>query len=150
MPSDMDDLLKEFLIESKIYLEQFERDIEFLEKRGYSYEASETAFRMVHSIKGASQLFGFLKIESLSREAEALLGLVKEEKMEVSEELLVGLYGTSDALRGLLSDVESSGSEGGSEFRLLLGHLVRLREDPGSGGLMKRGKFGQVSFQVTA
>jgi two-component system chemotaxis sensor kinase CheA len=60
----MDELTREFLIESQEGLDRMERCLTYLEERPQVAELIGDIFRSVHTIKGTTGLLGFERLES--------------------------------------------------------------------------------------
>jgi two-component system, chemotaxis family, sensor kinase CheA len=59
----MDEIVKEFLIESYENLDRLDRDLVALEKDPHGSETLASIFRTIHSIKGGSGFLAFGKLE---------------------------------------------------------------------------------------
>jgi two-component system chemotaxis sensor kinase CheA len=68
--NDLDDVVKEFLVESHENLEQLERDLVVLEKDPRNRERLASIFRSIHTIKGTCGFFGFSKLEAVTHVGE--------------------------------------------------------------------------------
>ena len=77
----MDDLTREFLIESQEGLDRMERCLTDLEERPQDTELLAEIFRSVHTIKGTTGFLGFKRLEKLAHAGENLLGLLRDGKM---------------------------------------------------------------------
>ena len=76
----MDDLTREFLIESQEGLDRMERCLTDLEERPQDRELLSDIFRSVHTIKGTTGFLGFKRLEKLAHTGENLLGLLRDGK----------------------------------------------------------------------
>ena len=74
----MDELTREFLIESQEGLDRMERCLTELEERPQDAGLIGDIFRSVHTIKGTTGFLGFKRLEKLAHAGENLLGLVRE------------------------------------------------------------------------
>ncbi len=108
----MDDLTREFLLESQEGLDRMERCLTDLETRPGDTELLADIFRSVHTIKGTTGFLGFSRLEALSHAGENLLGLLREGKLEANPEIVSGLLSLMDILRGVLHSIETIGAEG--------------------------------------
>jgi two-component system chemotaxis sensor kinase CheA len=70
----MDELTREFLIESQEGLDRMERCLTDLEERPQDTELLGEIFRSVHTIKGTTGFLGFKRLEKLAHAGENLLG----------------------------------------------------------------------------
>jgi two-component system chemotaxis sensor kinase CheA len=108
----VDDLTREFLLESQEGLDRMERCLTDLETRPGDAELIAEIFRSVHTIKGTTGFLGFSRLEALSHAGENLLGLLRERELTVNPPIISGLLGLLDRLRGVLRAIEASGAEG--------------------------------------
>jgi two-component system chemotaxis sensor kinase CheA len=108
----VDDLTREFLLESQEGLDRMERCLTDLETRPGDTELLAEIFRAVHTIKGTTGFLGFSRLEALSHAGENLLGLLREGKLEANPEIVSGLLSLMDILRGVLHSIETIGAEG--------------------------------------
>ncbi|HSY02300.1 MAG TPA: chemotaxis protein CheW [Acidobacteriaceae bacterium] len=108
----MDDLTREFLLESQEGLDRMERCLTDLENRPGDAELLAEIFRAVHTIKGTTGFLGFSRLESLSHAGENLLGLLRDGKLEANAEIISGLLTLMDRLRGVLRSIDQTGAEG--------------------------------------
>lgn len=108
----MDDLTREFLLESQEGLDRMERCLTELETRPADAELLGEIFRSVHTIKGTTGFLGFSRLEELSHAGENLLGLLRDGKLAANPEIISGLLALLDRLRGILRSIEKTGGEG--------------------------------------
>ena len=112
----VDDLTREFLLESQEGLDRMERCLTDLETRPGDMELLADIFRSVHTIKGTTGFLGFSRLEKLSHAGENLLGLLRDGKLEANPEIISGLLTLMDMLRGILRSIEATGAEGESRY----------------------------------
>ena len=77
----MDELTREFLIESQEGLDRMERCLTDLEERPQDTALLGEIFRSVHTIKGTTGFLGFKRLEKLAHAGENLLGLLRDGKL---------------------------------------------------------------------
>ncbi len=111
----MDDLTREFLLESQEGLDRMERCLTDLETRPGDTELLAEIFRSVHTIKGTTGFLGFSRLEALSHAGENLLGLLREGQLAANPDIVSGLLALMDILRGVLRSIEKTGAEGESQ-----------------------------------
>ena len=126
----MDDLTREFLIESQEGLDRMERCLTDLEERPQDRELLSDIFRSVHTIKGTTGFLGFKRLEKLAHTGENLLGLLRDGKLVATPPIITGLLELLDGLRGILSIVEETGGEGDVEDVSLIEQLKVLQALP--------------------
>ncbi len=125
----MDDLTREFLLESQEGLDRMERCLTDLEARPGDTELLAEIFRAVHTIKGTTGFLGFGRLEALSHAGENLLGLLRDGSLAANPEIVSGLLALMDNLRGILRSIEATSAEGESrlEDREMIARLEALQ-----------------------
>ena len=122
----MDDLTREFLIESQEGLDRMERCLTDLEERPQDKELLGEIFRSVHTIKGTTGFLGFKRLEKLAHAGENLLGLLRDGKLTAGATLITALLHLLDSLRELLKTIEAHDSEGDGDDSALITRLEEL------------------------
>jgi two-component system, chemotaxis family, sensor kinase CheA len=111
----MDELTREFLIESQEGLDRMEHCLTDLEVRPDDLELLAEIFRAVHTIKGTTGFLGFKRLEKLAHAGENLLGLLRDGKMTATQDVITALLELMDGLRSILKIIEERGDEGEQE-----------------------------------
>jgi two-component system chemotaxis sensor kinase CheA len=123
----MDELTREFLIESQEGLDRMERCLTELEERPQDASLIGDIFRSVHTIKGTTGFLGFKRLEKLAHSGENLLGLLREGKLTADRPTITGLLQLLDGLRSILRTIETQDSEGDGEDAALIERLDELQ-----------------------
>jgi two-component system, chemotaxis family, sensor kinase CheA len=123
----MDELTREFLIESQEGLDRMERCLTELEERPQETSLLAEIFRSVHTIKGTTGFLGFKRLEKLAHAGENLLGLLRDGKLTADQAIITGLLQLLDGLRSILKIIESEGNEGDGEDGALIERLEELQ-----------------------
>jgi len=123
----MDELTREFLIESQEGLDRMERCLTDLEERPQDAGLIGDIFRSVHTIKGTTGFLGFKRLEMLAHAGENLLGLLRENKLTADRPLITGLLHLLDGLRSILKTIEAQDAEGDGDDSVLIGQLEQLQ-----------------------
>src|SRR5271168_3730940 len=125
----LDELTREFLIESQEGLDRMERCMTELEERPEDAGLIGDIFRSVHTIKGTTGCLGFKRLEKLAHAGENLLGLLRDGKLSANQAIVTGLLQLMDALRGILRTIETHNHEGDDAEALADAPLIeRLNE----------------------
>jgi two-component system chemotaxis sensor kinase CheA len=124
---DMDDIVKEFIVESTENLDQMDRDLISLEKNPTSKELLDSIFRAVHTVKGSTGFLGYTRLESVAHAGENLLSRLREGALVLSPSITTGLLAMVDAVRIMLASIEKSGSDGDADYAPLLEILTQLQ-----------------------
>ena len=80
----MDDIVKEFLVESPEGLDRLDRDLVELEQGPRDQELLAGIFRCVHTVKGTCGFLGFTRLEAVSHVGENLRSLLRDGRLELS------------------------------------------------------------------
>src|ERR1700742_247432 len=123
----VDELTREFLIESQEGLDRMERCLTELEERPEDRELLAEIFRAVHTIKGTTGFLGFSRLESLAHAGEKLLGLLRDGKLLANADIVSGLLSLLDILREILGSIESTGQEGQGDDAGMINRLHTLQ-----------------------
>jgi two-component system, chemotaxis family, sensor kinase CheA len=123
----MDELTREFLIESQEGLDRMERCLTELETRPGDTGLLADIFRSVHTIKGTTGFLGFTRLEKLAHAGENLLTQLRDGKLAADGDVITGLLQLMDGLRSILKIIESGGNEGEGADQELIARLKELQ-----------------------
>ena len=124
---ELDDLVKEFLVESFEYLNTLDEDLLELENESADPELLARIFRAVHTIKGTGGFLNFEKLVGIAHAGEGLLDGLRKGMVPASEDVVSALFTLVDAIRTVLSSIEDTGKEGEAIFGELIETLVSLQ-----------------------
>ncbi|MCA8941118.1 MAG: chemotaxis protein CheW [Planctomycetes bacterium] len=127
----MDDVVKEFLVESQESLDQLDLDFLALEQDPSNAETLASVFRSIHTIKGTCGFLGFSKLERVTHVGETLLGKLRDGDLAVNADITSALLALGDCVREILNCIETAGDEGGKEYAELVETLTAL-QTPGA------------------
>src|SRR4051812_23804976 len=99
----MDDVLREFLIESHENLAKLDLDFVALEKDPDERETIARVFRTIHTVKGTAGFLNLPKLERVAHVAENLLGKLRSGDLKFTPEIATALLGAVDAIRRILA-----------------------------------------------
>jgi two-component system chemotaxis sensor kinase CheA len=127
--SEMDEaIVREFLVESRENLDQFESGLIELESNPAARGTLDTVFRAIHSIKGATGFLGLSKLGAIAHAGETLLGRVREGRIVMDAKIASALLALVDCIRQILADIERTGGEGDEDSEALIASLAPLLE----------------------
>jgi two-component system chemotaxis sensor kinase CheA len=75
---DMDDIVKDFLVESYENLDKLDRDFVALETDPTAADKLGSIFRTIHTIKGTCGCLGLNKLEAVAHVGENLLSRLRD------------------------------------------------------------------------
>jgi two-component system chemotaxis sensor kinase CheA len=113
-----DDLVLEYLAESREHLATIENDLLAMEKAGAAVDEQlvNRVFRAAHSIKGGAGFFDLVRIRELAHKTENVLDLMRSAQMTPDSENVGILLLAFDKLRDLISNHQASNGADISEF----------------------------------
>lgn len=123
----MDDIIKDFLIESRENLDRLDQELVSLESDPTSKELLGSIFRTIHTIKGSCGFLGFARLQKLAHAGENLLSKLRDGVIHLDAELTSALLTLVDAVRQMLNEIQSSGNDGANDYPELLELLKCLQ-----------------------
>jgi two-component system chemotaxis sensor kinase CheA len=122
---DMDEVVKEFLVESHENLDQLDRDLVALEKDPDDRDTLASVFRTIHTIKGTCGFLGFGRLEAVAHAGESLLSKLRDGELRLDAEITTALLSMVDAVRQMLARIEADGTDGDADWSELIERLGR-------------------------
>jgi len=98
----MDDLAASFVNEADELLESLEDALLKLENHPDDEEQINTAFRVMHSLKGTGAMFGFDELSAFTHEMESLYEMLRSRKLKVDKKIIDFTFNSIDLIRRLL------------------------------------------------
>jgi two-component system chemotaxis sensor kinase CheA len=123
----MDEIVKDFLIESKENLDRLDQELVRLESEPSSKELLASIFRTIHTIKGSCGFLGFTRLEKVAHAGESLLSRLRDGLLALNEEVTSGLLAMVDAVRQMLAEIQSTAHDGENDYTELREDLKRLQ-----------------------
>ena len=124
----LDDIVKEFLVESYENLDRLDQDFVRLEKSPADRETLGSIFRVLHTLKGSAGLFGFKRLEMLGHAGEHLLGRLRDGRLALNADMVNALLADADTIRGILRHIESTHAEVAGDDQQLIETLHLLAD----------------------
>ena len=101
----MDDLLREFLVETNESLDVVDVELVRFEQEPGNAKILDNIFRLVHTIKGTCGFLGLPRLETLAHAAETLMSRFRD-GMPVTGEAVTLILFTIDRIKEILSELE--------------------------------------------
>jgi two-component system chemotaxis sensor kinase CheA len=127
----MNDVTREFLLETHENLAQLDTDLIALEKDPTERQTLARVFRTLHSVKGTAGFVGLPKLQAVAHSAESLLSRLRAGELAFNRPIASAVLGVVDAIRQILASVEADKGEGPDDYTALIARLDRLRETGG-------------------
>jgi len=107
----MDDLLSEFLTETRESIDVVDVELVKLEQDPNNSEVLDNIFRLVHTIKGTCGFLGLPRLESVAHASENVLGRFRDKELEVTPGSVTVVLASLDRIKDILTELETSGQE---------------------------------------
>ena len=146
MSDDMNDVVREFLGESRENLDQIDVDLVALEQNPEDGSIIARIFRAIHTIKGTCGFLGFTRLEGVSHAGENVLSALRDEEIAPTPVMTTVLLAMVDVIREMLTRIEASGDEGNGDYTVLIQQLTELYR----GGTPQVGPTGTPGVEMVA
>jgi two-component system chemotaxis sensor kinase CheA len=127
----MDEIVNDFLIESKENLDRLDQELVKLESEPSSKELLASIFRTIHTIKGSCGFLGFTRLEKVTHAGESLLSRLRDGLLTLNVEITSGLLAMVDAVRHMLGEIQATEHDGEDDYPELREKLTRLQGSTG-------------------
>src|SRR6478609_7416590 len=122
----MDHFKAKFLSEARDLIQDLEVAVLELENNSADMDCIEKVFRVMHTFKGNSTMFGFDKIGDLTHHLETIYDLIRNEQREVDKKILNVTLRAVDHIRILLVDELLTDPENQKNHAELTKHIMEL------------------------
>ena len=106
----MDDILRDFLVETAEHIDAAGEQLVRLERDPSDADMISSIFRLVHTIKGTCGFLGLARLARVTHAAENLIGRLRE-GAPASAETVTLILSTIDRIKSILADIEEKGEE---------------------------------------
>ncbi|WP_207539302.1 hybrid sensor histidine kinase/response regulator [Sabulicella rubraurantiaca] len=107
----MDDLLVDFLTETREGLQSLDGALLQLERSPGDRQTLSEVFRIVHTVKGTCGFLGLSRLEKVAHAAENVLGLWRDGTLAVSSAGITAILSAVDRIRTIVEGLEATGGE---------------------------------------
>jgi two-component system chemotaxis sensor kinase CheA len=125
----MDNFKKKFVEEAFDLLNELEKVLLRMGSDSEDKETIEHIFRIMHTLKGNSAMFGFNLIDQYTHQLETIYDLMRNGKFKFSSDLMDLTLASVDHIRNLLDEDNTSKSDVESRHNILL-NKIKLIIDP--------------------
>lgn len=132
----MEQFREKFIDEANDLINELERVLLDLESNPKDMGIIEKVFRIMHSLKGGSAMFGFAKMDKFTHYLESIYDLVRNKKLEIDDKILDLTLASVDHLRNLIGDKDEkdiSHDKENDRLMELIQTITSLAEKPKEG-----------------
>ncbi|SNS23926.1 two-component system, chemotaxis family, sensor kinase CheA [Granulicella rosea] len=125
----MNEDIRQFLIESNENLVTLDDEIVKLEKTPENKKLISSVFRTIHTIKGTCGFFGYDRLSGTAHITENILSQVRAGQRKLTPPLISLVLEAVDKIKMLLISIETTGGEGEVDCAELIGRLEQAHLD---------------------
>jgi len=107
----MDDIINDFLTETKEGLERLDNEIVELEKFPDKMELIGSIFRVMHTIKGTCGFLGLERLEKIAHAGENLMDKFRSNSLKITPHKISIILKAIDKIKEIINSLEQSGKE---------------------------------------
>jgi len=115
-----------FIEDASELLQDLEKNILELEDNRTNKNLIEEIYRVMHTLKGASAMFGFEKISEFTHHLENIYDYILEGKYIITDEILNVTFLSVDLLKSLLEDAELTNQSKQQTFNQLSAKFIEI------------------------
>ncbi len=124
----MDELVSDFLVETKEGLVSLDSSLVELEKNPSDKEIIGKIFRVLHTIKGTCGFLGLSRLESVANAGEDVMDKVRSGTLYATPEIISIILEAADHIKSLLKYLENNGTEHEGDDSQLLAKIKLTSE----------------------
>ncbi|HEX5100509.1 MAG TPA: chemotaxis protein CheW [Polyangiaceae bacterium] len=132
MASEDDEIMREFLLESRDNLSQLDRDFVALEQNPRDHTVLSRIFRCIHTIKGTCGFLNLPALERLTHSGESQLSRLRDGEILLDAHATSTLLAMVDGVRRVLDSLERGAGEGNEDFSPIIAELAKIGQTEGS------------------
>ncbi len=129
---DLEKFKQVFLNEAHSLLTHLDETLIDLEKEPANQQYVAEAFRVLHTLKGTSGMYGFVKVEEVTHQIESLYDIFRNNKQEMPGVLIDLTYNVGDHMRSLLADESFSNEDNILRHSTIMSTIDRVKDELGA------------------
>jgi len=122
----MDSFRKKFIEEAAELIDKLEVSLLELEKSPNDEALIQQVFRVMHTLKGNSAMFGFDLIDSFTHNLETIYDMIRNGQLEVSKDILNITFSSVDHLKAMLDEQNYEDPDFKTVHNGLMGKINRI------------------------
>lgn len=107
----MDELVEDFIVETKEGLDNLDNDLLTLEKNPQDEEVIGNIFRVMHTIKGTCGFLGLHRLEHVAHAGEDVFDQIRSKNLDINEEIISLIFKAIDQIKAITDYLEENGEE---------------------------------------
>lgn len=119
----MDELIADFLVETKEGLDVLDSDLMELEKNPDNKEIISNLFRVMHTIKGTCGFLGLARLERVAHAGEDVMDKVRSDQLRATADVVSIILEAVDHIKILVGHLEQNGFEENGDDSVLVNKI---------------------------
>src|SRR3989337_4594058 len=108
MLDEMQELIRDFIVETDEVLEGLDKCFVKLEEVPGDLGLINEIFRAVHSIKGSAGFLGFTRLVEVAHQSENVLNKLRQQEIQATSETIDIILESVDVLKALMSEIKDN------------------------------------------
>lgn len=122
----MEKFRQKFVEEASDLINELEKVLLELENQPKNPDLIQQIFRVMHSLKGGSAMFGFNKMDKFTHHLENIYDLIRNNKLAITNDILNITLASVDHLRNLVQESDDSDESNKVQHELLLAKILEI------------------------
>ncbi len=122
----MDKFREKFVEEANDLINDLEKSLLELDGNQENPDIIEQIFRVMHSLKGGSSMFGFKKMDKFTHHLENIYDLIRNKKLGINDDILNVTLASVDHLRNLIQEKDDDESAHQVQHDLLMVKIMDI------------------------
>lgn len=122
----MEKFREKFVEEANDLINELEKVLLELESQPNNTELIQQIFRVMHSLKGGSAMFGFHKMDKFTHHLENIYDLIRTNKLAINNDILNITLASVDHLRSLAQEKDDTENTNRVQHDLLLSKIIEI------------------------
>jgi two-component system chemotaxis sensor kinase CheA len=124
----MEQFRDKFKEEANDLINDLEKALLELESDFNNSDTTQKIFRIMHSLKGGSSMFGFNKMDKFTHHLENIYDLIRNNKLDVDDNILNLTFESVDHLRNLIQEEDDADNTNQAQHDLLLSKIKQITD----------------------
>lgn len=122
----MDKFRDKFVEEASDLINDLEKALLDLESNKDNPDLIQKIFRVMHSLKGGSAMFGFNKMDKFTHHLENIYDLIRNGKLNITDDIVDITLASVDHLRNLLQEKDETEKKNLAQHEILLNRILEI------------------------
>jgi two-component system chemotaxis sensor kinase CheA len=122
----MEKFREKFIEEANDLINELEKVLLSLENQPNNPDLIQQIFRVMHSLKGGSAMFGFTKMDKFTHHLENIYDLIRNNRLVINNDILNITLASVDLLRGLVHEKDDEDTKNKVQNDMLVAKIMEI------------------------